>query len=262
MTRGRRESSKNPFSLEGKVAVISGSSTGIGLAIANVFADAGATVVMTARGEETLREAAAQVAERTGARVEWVVSDISTVDGADLLADFVHERFAQADVLVNNAYAGGSETQGIDVLDIEDPIWVTTFQTNVLGPFRLIRRLGKPMRDGRGGSIINVLSGSGFLPGPGVTPYGTSKAALWMLTRYLATELAPSIRVNALVPGLTTTRSLDGLPQSTLEHYRRAIPMGREGHPDEVAPAALYLASDAASYTTGTVLFVNGGRPW
>jgi NAD(P)-dependent dehydrogenase (short-subunit alcohol dehydrogenase family) len=111
-----------------------------------------------------------------------------------------------------------------------------------------------------GGSIINVVSGSGFQPSPNLGAYGVSKAALWMMTRYLAAEAAPAIRVNALCPGIT---SPDGQPEH-LAHRQLLplVPMRRLGRADEMVGAAIYLASDAASYTTGEILFVNGGRPW
>ena len=126
-----------------------------------------------------------------------------------------------------------------------------------------IAGLGKRMRAGNGGSVINVLSGSGFLPVPGNLPYGSSKAALWMMTRYLAVECAPAVRVNALVPGLVMSETGGPKMSERIEKvFMPQIPMGRSGKPTEVAPAALYLASDASSYTTGTVLFANGGRPW
>jgi NAD(P)-dependent dehydrogenase (short-subunit alcohol dehydrogenase family) len=110
------------------------------------------------------------------------------------------------------------------------------------------------------GSIINLLSGSGFLPTPKLAAYGTSKAALWMLTRYLALEGAPDVRANAICPGVVTE---SGLPRSDSQRLLlEQVPMKRMGHPSEIAGAAVYLASDAASYTTGEVIFVNGGRPW
>jgi NAD(P)-dependent dehydrogenase (short-subunit alcohol dehydrogenase family) len=250
------------FSLEGKVAVVTGSSRNIGLAIADAFADAGGSVVMAARREPALAEAAGGVRQRTGARVEYLACDVATLEGTDALAEFVHDQFGCADILVNNAYFGGDDTLGVDILEIDDDSWQRAFATNVMGPYRLCRSIGRFMRAGRGGSIINVLSGSGFLPNRGLTPYGSTKAALWMMTRYLATELAPTIRVNGLVPGFTAGPSVDATPQETYDEFISLIPMKRPGQASEVAPAAVYLASDAASYTTGTVLFTNGGRPW
>jgi NAD(P)-dependent dehydrogenase (short-subunit alcohol dehydrogenase family) len=121
---------------------------------------------------------------------------------------------------------------------------------------------GKGMLAGRGGAVINVLSGSAFQPTWQNSAYGSTKAALWTMTRYLAVELAPAVRVNALVPGLTMSDTGGPPAGPVVDSLLAMVPMRRPGRPDEVARAALYLASDAASYTSGTALFVNGGRLW
>jgi len=239
------------FRLDGRVAVVTGASKNIGLEIARAFAHAGGTVVMVAREALRLEDQAQRVRQESGSRIEIVVADAATVDGANHIERTVLDQFPQADILVNNAYAFG-DTLGKHILEIPDAEWEATFQGNVLGPFRLCRSLGRKMLAGRGGSIINLLSGAAFQPSPRLSPYGCSKAALWSMTRYLSRELAPKIRVNAICPGIIGHELADV----------SSIPMGRVGNATEVAPAALYLASDAASYTTGTVLFVNGGRPW
>jgi NAD(P)-dependent dehydrogenase (short-subunit alcohol dehydrogenase family) len=116
------------------------------------------------------------------------------------------------------------------------------------------------MRERGSGNVINVVSGSGLLPTKGLLPYGATKAALWMMTRYLASELAPAIRVNALCPGIVVP---DGaVPDQSANSVLPLIPLGRTGRPGEMAGAAVYLASDASSYTTGSLLVCNGGRPW
>jgi NAD(P)-dependent dehydrogenase (short-subunit alcohol dehydrogenase family) len=174
----------------------------------------------------------------------------------------VKKEAGQADVLVNNA-AGYGSTKATTLLDIGDETWNEVHQTNVLGPFRLIRGLfAEAHKAGKPGNIINVLSGSGFLPVPTplACPYGVSKAALWMMTRYLALSLAPHIRVNALVPGVVTP---SGEPRNNVQAALvDQIPLGRLGKPGEIAGAALYLASNASTYTSGEVIFCNGGRAW
>jgi NAD(P)-dependent dehydrogenase (short-subunit alcohol dehydrogenase family) len=154
---------------------------------------------------------------------------------------------------------------------VPDATWDAVLQTNLLAPLRLTRALAKQtLAAERTGSIINVISGSGLLansapghlPAPTMAPYGVSKAALWMLTRYLAAELAPQIRVNALRPGLTS----EGGAMRDAEPYARllesgAVPLGPIARPEEIAGAAVYLASPAASYTTGEMLICNGGGP-
>jgi NAD(P)-dependent dehydrogenase (short-subunit alcohol dehydrogenase family) len=251
----------HPFGIDGKVAVFTGASRNIGLAIARTFAEAGAAVVMVARDAVRLERRAAELAHDTGARILTITGDVADAETTDSVVERVHTEFAQAHVLVNNAYASG-DTFGRHVLDIDDEAWDATFRANVLGPFRLCRSLGRAMLAGDGGSIVNVLSGSAFQPTPQNTPYGATKAALWSMTRYLAVELAPSIRVNGLCPGLTVSNTGGPPAGPIVDGLLALVPMHRAGRPDEVAKAALYLASDAASYTTGALLTVNGGRLW
>jgi NAD(P)-dependent dehydrogenase (short-subunit alcohol dehydrogenase family) len=206
---------------------------------------------MVARGAERLRAEAKGLHDATGARIEAVAADVLKEEDISRVAAETQDKFSHANILVNNAYVFG-DTAKTDILDIPSREWEATFLGNVLAPYGLCRALGKGMRAGIGGSIINILSGAAFQPAPGVSPYGSTKAALWTMTRYLARELAPKIRVNAICPGIIG-RDLSDLS---------SIPMGRVGGADEVAPAALYLASSAASYTTGTIVFVNGGRAW
>ena len=177
--------------------------------------------------------------------------------------------FGRVDTLVNNAFSHGLD-EGLDVLDVPDATWERVLETNLIAPLRLTRAFARDMlTSGRGGNVINLISGSGLLPNsapghlpaPTMAPYGVSKGALWTLTRYLAAELAPLVRVNALCPGLTS----EGGGMRDEEPYERlirsgAVPLGRIGRPDEIAGAAVYLASPAASYTTGEILVCNGGR--
>ncbi len=255
--------------LDGKNTVVTGASKNIGFSISQAFAEAGASVLMVARGQDWLETRAQQIRDATGATVHTCVADVASEQDVDRLVAYAHEVYDQVDCLVNNA--ANTASPGKPIFEIPDQAFEDAFATNVLGPYRLIRGLGPRMEAGRGGSIINVLSGAGFIPVKGYQAYGASKAALWMLTRYLAIDCAPTkVRANALVPGVTgsdtegavaNTRRRTGDPTAEPESLR-TVPMGRMGHPDEVAPAAVYLASDAASYTTGTVVFVNGGRPW
>ena len=250
-----------PFRLDGRVAVVTGASRNIGLEIARTFAAAGAEVVMAARDPDRLGACATEIRDQTGAAVLPVAADVTSAEDTDRLVARVLDAYPQIDVLVNNAYASGN-TFGTHVLNIDDAAWDITFRANVLGPFRLCRGFGKGMLAGRGGAIINVLSGSAFQPTWQNTPYGATKAALWAMTRSLAVELAPAVRVNALVPGLTMSDSGGPPAGPVADSLLAMVPMGRPGRPEEVARGALYLASDAASYTSGTALFVNGGRLW
>jgi NAD(P)-dependent dehydrogenase (short-subunit alcohol dehydrogenase family) len=245
------------FSLSGKVAVVTGASKNIGAAIARGYAEAGADLLLVARGAARLESHARALREETGRHIETFAADVGLPGSAHAIADYAASTLPPVDVLVNNAMAGSAQSH---VLQIAGSEWDSVLAVNVLAPYRLCQAFGTGMVDRGGCSIINVLSGSGFLPTPGLAAYGASKAALWMLTRSLALETAPHIRVNALCPGIT---SEDGRPHHPAqEQLLDAVPMKRLGRAEEMVGAAIYLASDAASYTTGEVIFVNGGRPW
>lgn len=246
------------FDLTGKTAVITGASRNIGLAVASAFAHSGAAVLLAARGEERLREAAEALRASAGVRIDTVVADVGTREGCEAIVEAART-LPTVDILVNNAHTIGS-TAGLSLFETDDVVWDEVLSTNLLGPFRLCRELGRDMLAAGGGSIINLVSGSGLLPTPRLGPYGASKAALWMMTRYLAVEAAPSVRVNAICPGLV---SEDGQPRNAAQAVIIGdVPMARLAGPEEISGAAVYLASDAASYTTGELLIVNGGRPW
>jgi NAD(P)-dependent dehydrogenase (short-subunit alcohol dehydrogenase family) len=246
------------FSLEGKMVVLTGASKNIGAALALGLAQAGASLLLVARGAELLDSVARHVRSETGRRVETLTADVSRPEAAQQIVEVTLERFDQVNVLINNAFSAGSE-QG-PLLDLDESVWGEVLETNLLAPWRLSRGFAPSLSQQGDGCIINVVSGSGFLPTPNMGAYGVSKAALWMMTRYLAVELAPAIRVNALCPGITTP---DG--EASHDIFRQLlplVPMGRLARPDEMVGAAVYLASDAASYATGEIIFVNGGRPW
>ncbi len=247
------------FRLDGRRAVVTGASKNIGAAIAAAFAGAGADVLLVARSHDELERTADELRAGTGRRILSVQADVGAADATEVIGSAAELLGGPVDVLVNNAFATGS-TFGTSVFDVDDAAWSEVLNVNLMGPFRLARAFGKKMLQGGGGSIINVVSGSGFQPTPTLAPYGASKAALWMLTRYLAAEGAPTVRANAICPGLIERagQEMTGGQRALLSQ----VPMGRLGQPDEVAGAAVYLASDASSYTTGEVIFVNGGRPW
>jgi len=250
------------FRLDGKVAIVTGASRNIGFEISRTFAEAGATVIMVARDEPLLASAVEQVAATAAAPIVPFRADVGVPESVASLAATAYEQFGRVDVLVNNAGATGG-THKLNALDVPDAAWEETFAVNVLAPYRLSRLIGRRMIVGDGGSIINVVSPSGFIPTPHMIAYGATKSALWMMTRYLAAECAPKVRVNALSPGMVWNGTASWAPDDPTGGGLVAMtPMGRMGDPTEVAPAALYLASEASSYTTGAVLMVSGGRPW
>jgi NAD(P)-dependent dehydrogenase (short-subunit alcohol dehydrogenase family) len=248
------------FRLDGQVALVTGASRNIGAAIALAFSEAGSDLVLVARGADGLAAIAERIAAaHPGRRVLTVAGDVSVPGDVSRLAARALGEFGVVDTVVNNAATTGTPAPSLEVADgaMED-----VFRTNVFAPFRVIQAFAPAMLEsGRGGSIINVLSGAGFLPVPRTLPYGASKAALWLMTRSLAVELAPSIRVNALVPGLVTE---DGEPlyEGQQQMVEATVPFGRMGRADEIAGAAVYLASPAASYTSGAVIACNGARLW
>ncbi len=242
------------FRLDGQRVLLTGAAGTIGGALAEGFAEAGADLLLIDRSKRRLDSVITGLAARfPAAAVDGRVIDITSGAQLDELAG------ERVDVLVNNAYAGQGSF-GRDILDIGPEAWESAFAVNVMAPYALACRFGPGMRERGGGVIINVVSGSGLLPTKGLLPYGATKAALWMMTRYLASELAPVIRVNALCPGIIVP---DGVaPDPSADSVLPLIPMGRTGHPTEMVGAAIFLASNASSYTTGSLLVCNGGRPW
>ena len=241
--------------LDGKVALVTGGTGVIGRAIALRLAEAGADVIIVARRAGPLAEAAREMSRTSGSQVVAVTGDVGQPDSVRSILDGAESAFGRIDVLVNNTFAIGGEAPVID-LEVDD--WDEPWRVNVMGPFMLSKGCARRMLAAGSGSIINVLTTAAFLPMSPMSPYGVTKAALWMLTRYLAKECAPAVRVNAICPGTTST---DG--EVTFEAWRSVlphVPLGRMGDARETAEAALFLASDASSYTTGQNLFVDGGR--
>lgn len=253
----------SPFRLDGKVAVVSGGSKNIGLEIAAAFLQSGASVIITGRKLAQLDAAKAGLLRLVpDGRVEAVEADLAVPGGSDRVAELVEREFGFVDVLVNCAHLTG-DTREKNPLDIDRGTWMQVYETNLFGPLELMNRLILPVHQaGRSASVINVLSGAAFQVVPGLPAYCSSKAALWMLTKSLAAGLGPHIRVNAVCPGVVTE---DGKPRFAYGAKLLAeggIPLGRIGAPEEVSGAALYLASDSSSYSSGSVIHCNGGRPW
>lgn len=245
-----RSDALDRFQLTGRTALITGAGRNIGAAIAHGYAQAGADLLLVDRDANALDMVAERI-EATGRTVVTVLTDIAAPDAVELIVRAA-SRFSSVDILVNNALAFGAT--GTPVVDVAGEQWQAALDVNVLGPARLSSVFARDLLRGDHGVILNLLSGAGFAPVPLAAPYSVTKAALWMLTRCFARECAPRIRVNGLCPG---TISPDGVART--EALRRATPMGRGGRADEVVGAAIYLASDASSYSTGDIVFVNGG---
>ncbi len=252
------------FSLKGKTAVVTGGSRGIGKAVAQGFAKAGARVAITSRKIDDLRNVAAEV-KAFGGEAFPVQAHLAKMEDIKKMVSAVMEKFGRIDVLFNNA--GSSPAMG-SVLDSDERLWETIINLNLKGLYFTSQAVARIMKEQGGGKIINIASIDGFRPEPGVSVYSISKAGVRMITRAFAAELAPyNIQVNTIAPGPISTKMLDShwfhLPPDQARKEKEAMakvtPMGRIGEPDEIAGAAIYLASDASSYTTGTEIVIDGG---
>ena len=244
------------FDLSGRVAVVTGSGQGIGRAIAWGLADAGCDVVLNARRLPDL-EVTAQGVEQRGRRALIVAGDIR--DLSESLAEQTIDRFGRLDIWVNNV--GGSDDKTTRALiDTPDDVFRAQLELNLTSAFQGCKAAAKRMK--AGGAIVNISSGAGTRGSPFTGPYAAAKAGMNNLTETLALELAPDIRVNAVAPGPVATEAFGEVLGTDGQHETIAatIPLGRLGQPDDIAAAVLYLASDAASWVTGQLLLVAGGR--
>ena len=249
--------------VHGKVAIVTGGSRGIGRAIAARLVEAGAAVMLTSRKAEVLAEAAAAIErgarERVGAAagsLAWHAANVGEPGSAEACVDAAMERFGSVDILVNNAatnpYYG-------PVIDIDRPRAAKTSQVNLEAVLTWTQASYRASMAEKGGSVLNVASIGGLSVEPGIGWYNVLKAAVVHLTRQLAFELGPHVRVNALAPGLVRTDLARALWEQHGDVVAERLPLKRLGEPDDIARAALFLLSDAASWITGTTPVVDGG---
>jgi NAD(P)-dependent dehydrogenase (short-subunit alcohol dehydrogenase family) len=245
-------------SVEGKVVIVTGASRGIGQASALEFARSGAAgITITSRKQENLEKAHKEL-------VDWGVAEDSLLaiaaradseEDAVMAVSQTVERFGSADVLVNNA---GTNPSAGSLMDVDLGAVQITWDVNLMGPLLWSRAVFAGWMGKNGGAIVNVASVAGVRPGPITGAYNISKAGLVHMTRQLAFELAPEIRVNAVAPAVVRTR-LAGMLIQDEEATARMHPLGRIGEPDDVARLIVFLASDASSWMTGAVIPVDGG---
>jgi len=245
------------FDLGGKVALVTGGSRGLGRAMALAFADAGADVVVASRKLDACESVAAEI-ESMGRQAMAYAANVGHWDELDGLAGAAYEAFGRVDVLVNNA--GMSLLYG-EVTEVTEAMWDKVVGLNLKGVFRLSALIGSRMAAGGGGSIVNVSSTGSIRPNPSILPYAAAKAGVNALTVGLAHAFGPSVRVNCIMAGpfftdVSRAWDLEAFGRGAQRHALR-----RGGQPDEVVGAALYFASDASSYTTGSILRVDGGIP-
>jgi len=248
----------HPRDFDGKVALITGASRGIGEATARLLAARGAHVIVSSRRQESVDEVATSI-EAAGGRASAIACHVGDPEALEATFEKIASDCGRLDVLVNNAatnpHFGHIAETPLEMLD-------KTVEVNIRGYFHASQKAALMMRDGDGGAIVNVSSVNGERPGPMQGIYSITKAAVISMTRAFAKECAPwSVRVNAVLPGLTDTKFAAALTQSErmLNMILPLIPMGRVAQPEEIAPAIAFLASDGASYVTGACLPVDGG---
>jgi NAD(P)-dependent dehydrogenase (short-subunit alcohol dehydrogenase family) len=245
------------FDLTGKVAVVTGGSRGLGRAMVHAFAANGADVVIASRKLDNCEAVASDVRERTGRRALPVAYHAGSWDDAQRLFDTTLAEFGRVDIVVNNA---GMSPLYPSVDAVTEQLYDKVMAVNLKGPFRLSALAGTHMAANGGGSIIFVSSVASHRPSPDEIVYGAAKAGVNNLTTGLARTFGPSVRVNCLVPGpfLTDISHAWDL-EAFADRARVAYALGRGGEPHEIVGAALYLASDASSYTTGALINIDGG---
>jgi NAD(P)-dependent dehydrogenase (short-subunit alcohol dehydrogenase family) len=245
------------FSLQGKVAIVTGGNRGIGKAIAFGFAEAGAAVAVVARDEEKNRQTLAELCA-TGAKAIAVTANVAQRSDLESMLAAVTDQLGPADVLVNNAGIGFHA----DALSLHDADWRRIFDTNLDAVWMASQVIGHQMVARKTGSIVNIGSISGFIINRPQwhAAYGVSKAAVHHLTKSLAAEWASKgVRVNAIAPGYVKTEIANTEYNDYSHYWRDEVPMQRYATPEEIAPIALLLASDAGSFITGSVFVVDGG---
>jgi NAD(P)-dependent dehydrogenase (short-subunit alcohol dehydrogenase family) len=239
-----------------RVVLVTGGANGIGRAIVDAFGSAGAKVVVVDRNGHGAERAATEIAQRFAIESLGIEADVRDGNAVDRMTESALDRFGHIDVLVNNAGIHANTP----VLEMDEAEWDLVLNTNAKGMFLVSRAVGKTMvARGSGGQIINMSSGAAESGRVGAAHYCASKAAVKMFTQVLAIELGPHhITVNAIGPGLIDVPNSTP-PKEYAEEFVRATPLGRSGKPNDIASVALFLASPAAAFVSGTTIYVDGG---
>ena len=245
--------SENLFDLSGKVALVTGGSRGLGLQMVRAFARNGADVIIASRKLDACEAAAAEV-RAMGRRAMAYAMHAARWDEIDGLIAAAYAEFGRIDILVNNA----GMSPAIPSHEVTEALFDSIVGLNFKGPFRLATQVAHRMAAGEGGAIINISSTASLRPAPAVIPYSAAKAGLNAMTVALAREYGPKVRVNTIAPGPFLTDISKAWTEEARETANNAL--GRPGLPEEIVTAALYLASPKSSFTTGSLLSVDGGQ--
>ena len=246
------------FDLSGRIALVTGATRGLGLAIASAFSGAGAEVLVVSRQHDDCEQVAAGLRAR-GARACGLACHVGQWGQIDELVETVYREVGRVDVLVNNA---GMSPVYERVSAVSEELWDKVIAVNLKGPFRLSSLIGERMVAAGRGSIINVSSTGAVRPTGDIVPYAAAKAGVNALTVGLADALGPAVRVNAIMPGPFLTSIARHWDMELFAERAATFPLRRAGEAREIIGAALYLAADASSFTTGTILTVDGGAQW
>ena len=243
--------------LDGRVALVTGATRGLGYAIALGLAGAGATVVVASRKPEACQSAAEAITKATGVAAMPLPLHVGHWDDIEPAIEKVYADLGRLDVLVNNA---GIAPFSPTLADVPEALFDKTIEVNLKGPFRLMAVAGARMAAAGGGSIVNISSIGAVRPSPPEAMYAASKNGLNALTMAFAQAYAPHVRVNCVMPGAFATDMADGWDEEFVGKVVDRLPAGRLGRPDEVVGMVVHLAGDASGYTTGAVIPVDGGR--
>jgi NAD(P)-dependent dehydrogenase (short-subunit alcohol dehydrogenase family) len=246
------------FDLTDKVALVTGGSRGLGRAMALGFAGAGATMVVASRNGEACEKFAVELAELTGRPALGIGAHVGRWQDLDSLVERVYAELGSIDILVNNA---GMSPRYDAVENVSEELFDKVIGVNLKGPFRLMATVGTRMANSGGGSIINISSAGAVHPRPHILPYAAAKAGLNALTVGFAHTFGPTVRVNAIMAGTFLTDISKAWDAEEFARRAESFALKRGGEPEEIVGVALYLASDLSSYTTGSVLTVDGGQP-
>jgi len=243
--------------LTGKVALVTGASRGLGLAIAKGLLEAGATVIVSSRKIEACEAAVASLADSGPGTAHPFALHVGRWESIEPAVDQIIEQFGSLDIVVNNA---GIAPLAENLVSVTEGLWDKTIEVNLKGPFRLMAVAGERMVSAGGGSIINISSIGAERPSPPEAMYAAAKNGLNALTRAFAQEYGPTVRVNCVMPGGFATDMAENWDDEFIGKIVDRLPAGRLGLPVEIAGMVTHLASDAAGYTTGAIIPVDGGR--